>query len=328
MPRERALCISHGEDADGLICAALLSSLKGAEPILVTYGEFKEALMRVRPPTEELYICDLCVREELVGEILRIRGFARVSIFDHHPTAGALLGELERSGVEVVYSPEDCASALLYDHYRNEVGREWARMAAYAAISDQFEEGPIASRILTMFDRHLTQHEALILTHALFGTTSDDFRLRVVDELRKNIVPHRIPGLVEAALAHLERTASLMEDLPRRAVRLRRLACVDASGEPSTGYVASLLIDALDVDVGVSYKEAEGGKVNISIRGRRGLGIHLGEIARELARRHGGFGGGHDRASGANIPIEELEGFIEDLDDALGQPSGRLPPRP
>jgi RecJ-like exonuclease len=328
MPGERVFCISHGEDADGLICAALLASLKGAKPILVTYGEFKEALMGLRHPAEELYICDLCVREELVEEILRIKGFARVYIFDHHPTGRALLGELERSGVKVVYSPEDCASALLYDHYRNEVGREWARMAAYAAISDQFEEGPIASRILPMFDRHLTQHEALILTHALFGTTSNDFRLRIVDELKKNIVPHRIPGLVDAALAHLERTASLMEDLPRRAVRLRRLAFVDASGEPSTGYVASLVIDALDVDVGVSHKEAEGGKANISIRGRRGLGIHLGEIARELARRHGGFGGGHDRASGANIPIENLKGFIEDLDEALGQPNRPSPGQP
>ncbi|MEM3005697.1 MAG: DHH family phosphoesterase [Candidatus Bathyarchaeia archaeon] len=320
MLEERVFCISHGEDADGLICAAFLANLKGAKPILVTYDDFKEALGEVKPPTAELYICDLCAREELVKEILRIGEFARVVIVDHHPTAGFLLQELERGGVQVVYSPEDCASALLYDHYNREMGREEARLAAYAAISDQFEEGPIASRLLSMFDRHLIQHEALILTHALFKVTSNDFRRRMVEELRRYTIPHRIPGLVEAAVSYLEHTATLMEELKSKAVRLRRLAYFDASGEPSTGAVANLILDALDVDVGVSYKPSIGGRVNISIRGRRGIGLHLGIITREVAMKHGGFGGGHDRASGASIPRESLLRFIEDLEEALSQP--------
>lgn len=316
---DRVVCISHGEDADGLICAALLANLRGAKPILVTYDELRGALMNVNYPTEELYICDLCVRDELVGEILRIGGFARVVVIDHHPTAEAHLRRLESSGIQVIYSPGDCASALLYDRYEVEIGREGARLAAYAAISDQFEEGPIASRLLSMFDRHLIQHEALILTHALFRVTTNDFRLRIVEELRRLTIPHRIRGLVEAAMEHLEHAASLMEEIPKRAVGLGRLAYIDAADEPSTGALANLLIDALGVDVGVSYKPAGEGRVNISIRGRRGVKLHLGELARELAQRYGGFGGGHDRASGANIPSQNLKRFIEDLDAALGE---------
>ncbi|MBS7653371.1 DHH family phosphoesterase, partial [Candidatus Bathyarchaeota archaeon] len=61
-------------------------------------------------------------------------------------------------------------------------------------------------------------------------------------------------------------------------------------------------------------------RVNISIRGRRGIGLHLGIITREVAMKHGGFGGGHDRASGASIPRESLLRFIEDLEEALSQP--------
>lgn len=324
MHKDRVLCISHGEDADGLICAALLANLRGAKPILVTYDEFKGALMDVNYPTEELYICDLCMRDELIGEILRIRKFAKVVIVDHHPTAEALLRRLKRSGVQVVYSPKDCAGALLYNHYEMELGREGARLAAYAAISDQFEEGPIASRLLSMFDRHLVQHEALILTHALFKVTTNDFRLRIVDELRRLTIPHRIQGLVDAAIDHLERTASLLEDLPKKAVGLRRMAYIDATNELSTGALANLLIDALGVDVGVSYKLVEGDRVNISIRGRRGIKLHLGRLAKELAQRYGGFGGGHDRASGANIPLENLNRFIEDLEVTLNEALEKL----
>lgn len=320
MHEDHIVCVSHGEDADGLICAALLANLRGARPILVTYEEFKGPLIDVNYPTEELYICDLCVRDELIGEILRIAEFARVIIVDHHPTAEALLRRLERSGVQVVYSPKDCASALLYDQNKVELGREGARLAAYAAISDQFEDGPIASRLISMFDRQILEHEALILTHALFRITSNDFRQRVVEELGRYTIPHRISGLVEAAISHLEHMASLMGEIQRKTVRLGRLAYFDASDEPSTGAVANLILDAIDVDVGVSYKPAMGGRVNISIRGRRGIGLHLGEITREVAIRHGGFGGGHDRASGASIHKEKLVRFIEDLEMALSQP--------
>ncbi|MBS7653370.1 hypothetical protein KEJ13_09620, partial [Candidatus Bathyarchaeota archaeon] len=251
MHGDRVVCISHAEDADGLICAAYLVKLREATPILVTYDEFKGALTDLKPSVEELYICDLCVREELMKEISKISGFAKVSIVDHHPTARALLEELKEFGVHLIYSPRDCASALLYDHYEVELGREGARLAAYAAISDQFEEGPIASRLLSMFDRHIIQHEALILTHALFRVTSNDFRERVVEELGNYTLPHRISGLVEAAVSHLEHMASLLEEIKGKAVRLRRLAYFDASGEPSTGAVANLILDALDVDVGV-----------------------------------------------------------------------------
>ena len=72
MTDPETLCVSHGEDADGLICAALLRRLKDATPILVDYDGFEGALTAVEPPVMELYICDLNVREALRAEILRI----------------------------------------------------------------------------------------------------------------------------------------------------------------------------------------------------------------------------------------------------------------
>jgi hypothetical protein len=37
------VCISHGEDADGITCAALLKRMKEARPILVTYDDLTSA---------------------------------------------------------------------------------------------------------------------------------------------------------------------------------------------------------------------------------------------------------------------------------------------
>lgn len=37
----KTICISHAEDADGLICAAYLRHLRNASIVLVTYDEFR-----------------------------------------------------------------------------------------------------------------------------------------------------------------------------------------------------------------------------------------------------------------------------------------------
>ena len=317
MMDKKTACVSHGEDADGLICAAMLRRLKDASTTLVTYDDFGDPLRSIHPPTDELYICDLNIREELVEEILRINRFARVTIVDHHPTAEGVLERLELAGATVVHSPLDCASALLYDHLRDDLGREAARLAAYAAVSDQFEDGPIAVELLSGLDRQFVQHEALILAHALHRETSDRFRSRVVEELSRLAFPHRIEGAVDAALAHIEHMAGLLEVLPEKASSLGRLAYAGAVDGASLGAVAGLIVDAMGVDVGVCYKKGAEGRLNVSIRGRRGLRIHLGEVTRLLAEGRGGFGGGHMRASGASIPYEDPLEFIRALGEAL-----------
>lgn len=121
----------------------------------------------------------------------------------------------------------------------------------------------------------------------------------VVEELSRFSFPHKIKGATEAALVYLEHTARLLVTLPTKASRIGRLAYVEGTYEMSIGAVAGLLVDAMNVDVGVCYKRGENDLMNLSIRGRRGLELHLGEITKRMAKRHSGFGGGHWRASGA-----------------------------
>lgn len=316
MTRPTILCISHGEDADGLTCAGLLKRLKGAFTILVTYDELEDALKSVEPPLEELYLCDLNVREALVREILRIDGFARITVIDHHPSSGGLLEELEEGGIAVVHSLKDCASVLLYDHFREELGREAGRMAAFAAWADQFEDGPLAESLLREYDRQSVQLEGLLLAYALVNKPTAEFRDFVVEEISNLVLPHRMDGVPEAAQAHLEEMSSLMESIKESAISRGGLAYVKATEETPIGSAAGIITDAIGVNVGLCYKE-KGDLVNLSIRSRRGLSFHLGEITSRVAARNEGFGGGHKRASGASIPSRNLKNFIRDLEEEL-----------
>jgi oligoribonuclease NrnB/cAMP/cGMP phosphodiesterase (DHH superfamily) len=313
----KSICISHSKDVDGLICAALLKNLMELSIKLISYDKMEEELKNVEPPTERLFICDLGIKEGLYKEIERITNFAKVTIIDHHPISKAMVKKLELYGGTLVHSTLDCASVLLFDHFKTKLGRNAFRLAVYAAISDQFEDGPIASNLLDKIDKQFSQHEALILTHSLNFNQTFKFRLFLVEELSKYSIPHKIKGTIEAAINFLENTVKLLKTLPRIATKHERIAYTEGLPNMSNGVLASLLIETLDVDVGICFRRGKNDLMNFSIRGRRGLKIHLGEITNVLATRYGGFGGGHKSACGASIPILNYLEFIKDLEIEL-----------
>ena len=124
----------------------------------------------------------------------------------------------------------------------------------------------------------------------------------IVEELIKLTFPHRIRGVADKALVQLEQMAELIDILPKAASRAGDIAYYEAATEASTGAVASLILDALDVDIDLCYRKVDANTLNISMRVRRGLRLHLGELTRSLAKKRGGSGGGHGEASGAILP--------------------------
>ncbi|MFH2112690.1 MAG: DHHA1 domain-containing protein [Candidatus Bathyarchaeota archaeon] len=304
--------IVHGDDADGLTCGAFLKRLTGCEVYLANYDNLDSALSKVQRPVTSLTVCDLNIREALAPELRRIRGFAEVTIIDHHQMDQALMDELRGMGVSVTLDTRDCAAVLVYETFKKQLGQEAARLAAYAAISDMFEEGPLASRILGKMDRKFVQHEAQILTHALGKDQTLDFKRVIIDELSRYSYPHRIPGAVETAVRCLEEMAAIKETIPEAAAVRGRVAVMEAVGDQSTGAIANLLMDTLGVDVGISFKQ-NGEYMNVSLRGERDLKEHLGDISKELGRALQGFGGGHQRASGVKLPRERLTEFLDQV---------------
>ena len=308
--------ITHGDDTDGLTCAALLYRLYKAKVVLANYDDLEQILADVASDVTHLYITDLNLREALLPQIQRIRGHAAVTLIDHHPMREVVKTRLIELGVEVVHDTRDCASILVYHHFRDKLEQNAVRIAAYAAIADMFEEGPIASIILDHMDRKFAQHEALILNHALGYDQSEQFKRSIVTSLAAYSYPHQIKEAPETALKQLERIVEMRRMVPEKTTRIGRLAYLECNSSFSTGEVANIIMDTLGVDVGMCYKIEED-SVNVSLRGERRLVEHLGEILSKLSEKHGGFGGGHNRAAGAKIPKTKLQAFIMDLGKEL-----------
>jgi oligoribonuclease NrnB/cAMP/cGMP phosphodiesterase (DHH superfamily) len=304
--------IVHGDDVDGLTCGAFLKKVTGCSIYLANYDNFEKALEYVQPPIDTLYLCDLNIRDELEPELMRIKEFSEVNIIDHHEISPELHERLSQQGFRISIDARDCAGVLVYNEFKEQLGRESARIAGYAAISDMFEKGPLASKILAKMDIKFAQHEAQILTHALSINQTIEFKRRIIDALADYMYPHRIEGAVELSIKCLEEMAQLKDLIKEKAIIKGRLAYMDAEGERSTGALANLIIDALGVDVGLSYKINED-YYNISLRGEKNISEHLGYICKNLGSKYGGFGGGHKRASGLKIPREYLASFLEDF---------------
>jgi len=50
-----------------------------------------------------------------------------------------------------------------------------------------------------------------------------------------------------------------------------------------------------------------------------GKGVNLGDVMRLASETHGGKGGGHNIAAGAQVPLEKIESFVRTVDDLVGR---------
>ena len=48
-------------------------------------------------------------------------------------------------------------------------------------------------------------------------------------------------------------------------------------------------------------------------------GVNLGEVMRLASEAHGGKGGGHNIAAGAQVPLDKVEDFVKTVDELIGQ---------
>jgi RecJ-like exonuclease len=48
-------------------------------------------------------------------------------------------------------------------------------------------------------------------------------------------------------------------------------------------------------------------------------GVNLGDVMRLASEAHGGKGGGHNIAAGAQVPLDKIEAFLKSADELIGR---------
>jgi RecJ-like exonuclease len=106
-----------------------------------------------------------------------------------------------------------------------------------------------------------------------------------------------------------------MNKIETSVVKFKNLACVHSNVDLSASTIVNSVLGLSGKPVAMVYKLKD--DINsyvISVRASKDSKVHLGRLVNEIATQVGGSGGGHEKASGAVIPKDKLDQFINLLD--------------
>ena len=315
------ICISHREDVDGISSAALIKIAFDVNTIvLLDYANMIKTLRSMvssihggTNKIDQLFICDLGLSKKNENEFVKIlkeiiEAKCKVTYIDHHDLDKKILADLKRNGVKLVHSTDECTSIHIYNKYKRKFSSYSAFLAAAAALTDYLETRPIASNLVSRFDRQFLMLEATALSYMISSSQHDiDFLMKIVDDLSQEKYPHDIEGGFLRAERHARKVLSVVKSIEDSIRVGKNLAYVQINSELPSSMVVNFVLGASGKPVALVYKSKE--DINsciISIRGSNECKVHLGRIVNNLSSTLSGGGGGHVNACGAVIPNEKF----------------------
>ena len=241
----------------------------------------------------------------------------KVEYIDHHPINEEIKSKLKKEGISVTHSIEESCAMLVYERFKEEIPKSASMLAAFGAIGDFMDSKDSASKIIENSDRVFLLYEASMLSHSIaVKQNNEKFLLKLIKEMANGKMPHTIEGVIESSIEQAVRINEIIKQVENEGKIMKNLAWI-INNKGSSGSVASILLGVFNVPVGIALKNEGTGKVEMSIRASSKCKSHLGELIGQLTTEIGGFGGGHPRASGAQIPSNKIKQFLEKLDQKL-----------
>jgi single-stranded-DNA-specific exonuclease len=322
------VCISHKEDVDGICSAAVVkAAFDISKVILVDYANLISRLEKTAAMLdniEQLFICDLGLskkNEQKFAELLDriVSAGTEVIYIDHHDISKETLHTLKKANVTLIRTIEECTSMQAYTKYKKKLPEHAAFLAAMGALTDYMENKPLASAIVSRFDRQFLMLESTALSYMISANQHDDaFLIKIVETLSKMKYPHDIKGGFEIAEKFAKKVANAVESIQESVVKLDNIAYAPSAVELSSSMVVNFVLGSSGKPVAMVYKLKDDIKSYVlSIRASADCKVHLGRLTNEFASELGGSGGGHDRACGAVIPKANLQKFIETLNKKI-----------
>ena len=318
------VCISHKEDVDGICSAAVVkAAFDISKVILVDYANLISKLEKTAAMLdniEQLFICDLGLskkNEQKFAELLLriVSAGTEVIYIDHHDISKETLHTLKKADVTLIRTIEECTSMQAYSKYKKKLPEHAAFLAAMGALTDYMENKPLASAIVSRFDRQFLMLESTALSYMISANQHDDaFLIKIVETLSKMKYPHDIKGGFEIAEKFAKKVVYAVESIQESVVKLDNIAYAPSAVELSSSMVVNFVLGSSGKPVAMVYKLKDDIKSYVlSIRASADCKVHLGRLTNEFASELGGSGGGHDRACGAVIPKANFQKFIETL---------------
>lgn len=327
----QTVCISHKEDVDGISSAALVkAAFKAKSVVLVDYSNIISNLEKLALPNTtdrrigRIFVCDLGLSKkneqkfiDIIGTI--ISNGSKVTYIDHHELRAETAITLKKMGAVLVHSVDECTSVQVYTKFKKKLKTQAAFFAAAGALTDYMENKPVASSIVSRFDKQFLMLEATALSYMISANQNNiEFLSKIVDSLADMKYPHEIEGGFSIVEKYAQKVSNAIKKIEESIVKIDNLAYVQSNLDLSASIIVNSVLGISERTVAMVYKLKD--DINcyiISIRGSKDCKVHLGRLVNDIASEIGGSGGGHDKACGAVIPKEKIEEFIRLLNKGI-----------
>ncbi len=323
-------CLSHKEDVDGILSAVLIKAAFNAKIIiLVDYPNIISSLHRLAsadflPKFDRIFVSDLGLSKKNEGEFIAIIGKiisndSKVIYIDHHDLNPDTIFALKKIGVLLIHSVEECSSVQIYDRFKKKLKPHAAFFAAASSLTDYMENKPIASAIVSRYDRQFLMLESTVLSYIISAKQHDDeFLIQIVNFLSGMRYPHDIEGGFSIAERYAKNVSDAIKTIEGSITKSDNIAYAQNNSALSASMIVNFVLGISERPVAMVYKLKE--EINsyiFSIRGNESCKVHLGRIVNQVSSEIGGSGGGHEKACGAVVPREKLKQFIYLLDQLV-----------
>ena len=327
----KSICISHKEDVDGLVSAALLqNALKVKNIFLADYPSFLNVLDIVisicskNKNFSRVFICDLGLNkknQDVFIEKLQVLISNNVQIvyIDHHYLEDHLKHTLKKIGVKLIHNVEECTSVQIYYLCKNKINSKYSFYASAAALTDYMESKPMASILVSKYDRTFLMLESCFLSYIISSSQKNiDFLKYVSKSISIFKLPHEIKNGFYLVKQFSDKISNALDVIEPQIIKMNNIAYLQHSLDLASSMIVNFVLGLSGKQVGIAFKLKD--NINsyvLSIRGSKDCSSHLGKIVNELTSDLNGSGGGHDKACGAVIPAEKLELFLKKFDELI-----------
>ncbi|RLE89944.1 MAG: phosphoesterase [Thermoprotei archaeon] len=311
------LIITHG-DVDGVTSAALALSIYPDSQIFFSHpvGLFSD-LKGLGSDFEKILILDIALNEVHLNGLLKLfeeySKNTEITYIDHHPPPLSI--KLYELPIEVFHEEDVCTAELTFRYFSDRIDPSMSRVALYGAIGDYALDTPFVREQLKVWDIRALFFEAGLLSQGLEGSRKMyDFKREVVLHLSRNRLPSELSPLLIRALIQSLKDEEMRRSLPQLVKTHGEIAYVlNPSGSLGRAAFYAYVLTSKRVGVAGEVREK---KIVMSLRTADPY-IDLNNILRIIMPQLGGSGGGHKKAAGARVPVDNFEEFLEKLNQYI-----------
>lgn len=271
-----------------------------------------------------VFICDLGLNkknQDVFIEKLQILISNNIQIvyIDHHYLEDQLKETLKKIGVRLIHNIEECTSVQIYYLCKNKLNSKYSFYASAAALTDYMESKPMASILVSKYDRTFLMLESCFLSYIISSSQKNiDFLKYVSKSISIFKLPHEIKNGFYLVKQFSDKISNALDVIEPQIIKMNNIAYLQHDLDLASSMIVNFVLGLSGKQVGIAFKLKD--NINsyvLSIRGSKDCSYHLGKIVNELTSDLNGSGGGHDKACGAVIPEEKLELFLKKFDELI-----------